>query len=167
MQSIHCSACEYKRDVYFSNRVYNFGNLEFGLPIRTNLGWCFACRNCVAVEFIPEVAQLVEELADEQQIACSREADFGLPNNHLLWAESRLHWRHERISAARCLECGSVNIRDFGGGIASSACDIVSEHPNCINSGNLLLAGGGFVNRVGWTVYDTEGVCHPDPSIDG
>lgn len=167
MQSIRCTGCEYNRDVYFSNRVYDVGHLDFGLPVLANLGWCIACRDCVAVEFVPDLTQLVKELADQRRNAAGRQADDKSPNNHLVWAESRLHWRRGRNSPARCLKCGSTDIRELMNRYQTRNGDILDEHPDCPGGGKLSLNGVGFVNYAGGTVYDAEGVQQNKPSNVG
>lgn len=157
LQFICCSGCEYKREVYFSDRVYEVCNLTLGLPVLANLGWCFACRDCVAVEFVPDLAQLVDELAAERRKASGHAADNELPNNHLVWAEARVHWRRGRNSPARCLKCASTNIRELMNCYESRKGDILGEHPNCCGGGKLLVDRIGFVNYIGWTIYDAEG----------
>ncbi len=157
MQSIRCSGCEFKRDVYFLNRVYDVGRLDGGLPVLANLGWCFACHDCVAVEFVPDLTQLVEDLALERRQAVARQPDDESPNNHLVWAESRLHWRERRNSPARCLTCGSTDIHELMNRYQSRKGDILGEHPTCFDAGKLLLDGIGFVNYLSVTVYNAEG----------
>lgn len=158
MQSTRCSGCDYKRDVYFSDRVYDVGNLKFGLPVLANLGWCFTCRQCVAVEYIPDLTQLIEELADLRRNTECWQEENDSPNNRLVWAESRLQWRLRRKSPARCLECGSTDIRELSNYHKSLDGNTLGEHPNCLGGGKLLLDGTAFVNYLGLTVYVAEGL---------
>lgn len=167
LQSIRCDSCDYHRNVFFSHRVYKLPNLEYGLPVRANLGWCNECRNAVAVESIPELDQLTEELNHERRNARNHEVETGLPNNHLIWAESRLEWRQNRRSPSRCLECGTTNIIDFGDCLATKDGDTIAKHPNCKDFGNLVFNGGGFVNYLHFIVYNSEGIHQPDASSDG
>lgn len=167
LQSVRCDTCDYHRDVYFSHRVYERPNLEYGLPVRAKLGWCNECCNAVAVEFIPEIDQLTEELDHERRKASICEVDTGLPNNHQIWAESRLEWRKNRNSPSRCLECGTTDIIDFGDGLATKGGDKIAKHPNCNDRGNLVNYGGGFVNYSRVAIYNSEGIHQPDASTDG
>ena len=170
LQHVSCDACEFKAKVYFSHRAYMVPELEYGLPIRANLGWCFDCDNAIPIEHIPEMQQLESELQFEIENPRVIESDLQMgltENNHLIWAKSRLNWRRTRKSPQRCLICGGSDIIDLGERLAVKRDDIIGLHPSCLKNGNLLHQGGGLVNYLAIEPYSPDGQRLETESDDG
>ena len=160
MQIIECDGCGYRGQVHLSNAVYATLDLKYGLPVYAQIGWCFNCHQTVAVEEILDVGCLRRELAEAIESRGVVPSQTDDPQFEVAWANARVRWRLGRMSPARCLLCGSINIRNLGGNLGRRFATEAAEHPGCSSGGTLRLAGCGYANYEGWNVYTPEGLPH-------
>lgn len=135
--------------------------------------WCNACNSYCPVEQFPEMKELEENLAKEQQkleqvwakqpkdqiilgfIRRPGKVDKKLIKsyeNAVVKAQARIEWKMLRQSPRKCLLCGSQDILDQGDGFESPII-----HPGCGGTVNWVDAGIRIADRCVHRIYDIDG----------
>jgi len=129
------------------------------LAIEQEAAWCEGCRRFGSAEVIPSIEELkarVQELQTPTQkllfIYRTQEAIRGA----IAELHTRLRWRADRKSSARCLACGSTAITPVRFG----------EDRTCVVNGKRLTESGqGFADTADWIAeYTPEGIATSGPT---
>jgi hypothetical protein len=139
------------------------------MPVFSAESWCHDCNALVEAEAFPGVDAFERALArllanglddDDRETAKLLETaeDTFLAQQISDW-RTRLGWRKNRVSAPRCLTCGSTHIHVlFDESRFTSFADALAgfSHPNC--GGTFRRAEIGHGHPSGMTQFDSEGL---------
>ena len=104
-----CTICGFRyvfqRPMRFYKYLFNDNTV---LKMKWDTGWCFDCDCVACVEVLPSL----DELYERAKIICSSEGDEAAAfiNESVSEIYKRIQWRKERVSPARCMDCGRVKI---------------------------------------------------------
>ena len=176
--TIKCSTCNYSSWLLGRNgwKYYQLPNGE-KLTVNSAWGWCYDCKELVAIEAFPTL-QSIEEKLREDKFALLKIKDTSLSCKLLQLlgkdrfkikqiydrinnSENWLTFLKQRSSPARCLTCSNTKIKtldlpkteDYKGFMLKSF-----KHPDC--GGTLWLRQNNFWLNATYTpkCYDTAGV---------
>jgi hypothetical protein len=119
------------------------------IALHPTIAWCVPCQKFVSAEFIPELAEIEQELDELTDPTSKRASIFQCPDPPfdepefaerrsrlheaaIAEAKRRLAWRRHRTAPPKCLHCGSTSVEFPGDG------------------GEMRVTGRGLV-RVEWT----------------
>jgi Zn ribbon nucleic-acid-binding protein len=154
--SADCSVCGYHRrlaeDILRSYKL----DEDVRVTIPVAYGWCECCAAVTVVEALPSLAKIDGDIAfvdGEGNGDNSQQC-----REHL---QCLRRWRANRISPAKCLECGSTRFERFEEIEEFNELSDWDEewrpliHPGC--GGTLTLRGVGFSRSRIWFFYTPEG----------
>ena len=150
--SADCSACGYHR--HLSEDILRSYKLDerTRVTIPVAYGWCKRCAGVTAVEALPSLAEIDDDIAFAAGVDDVRWRD------HL---QALRRWRAIRAGPAKCLECGSTRFEQFEEVPYGDDLDESEEayrpviHAGC--GGSLALRHVGFSRSCAWIFYTPEG----------
>jgi hypothetical protein len=146
-----CDRCDGKFCyVGFSDWYYNLDGRR--LPVAVGPSWCLHCRTLRSAEALPTIEECERELERLSQLRTARGTRAASPKA-IEYALLTLEWRRKRVSAPRCLRCGTTELRVLDTAPRDGL--LPFEHPDC---GGTIAYSKGFLGSATPTLYSAEGL---------
>jgi hypothetical protein len=139
------------------------------LDIDQQPAWCRRCREFRLAEQIPSIEELEQSIAELQMregpliehwelVFCEEKTDENI-EREIARYRKRISWRRCRLSAPRCLSCGSTAVDPI---------PVNGEFFHPESGGRFVVSGGGWASAAPWVaVFSPEGEMLPETEIDG
>lgn len=163
-----CDKCDYRAGFFDPLRSYELPDGST-MTVERTFVWCSACHAICWGEYLANLAELERELAaieareqsviEEFSVLVDKQtAPEEVLARRLGEIRKRIGWRRVRVSSARCLECGAIDILPLLHSEARGGCDkwMLKEHPECGGTVTVLEELTLTLDRR-WIRYSPEG----------